>query len=692
MTIGIRGGTPATHHLVGSSGTALSVTLTGTRQPQNGDLLWIWHGNDFYALSNMPTPSVGGSTTGVALQVTADAGTNQSHTKGYSKPITATGDLTVSVTETGTGDEERMLVVYVLSGADTASPIDGTPSTGFSITSTNTRVLSAISPTNTDSMLFGHISPGPSAGGTGYTPPGAPWVEDYDADSGGGTAFWYTGGHEQLSASGSTGTRTFTLLSSVAEWSGAMVAIKASSGGGGSVSAVDPQDTFLPGASLLGLDGDLGSQPLGLLYQPTPEQVLDFVAPPTAPDFVPQSPNRGRHLWRFRSRSAQPTPSQLEVPPLPVVRNVRPLLRRDAGRTAGPVPDQVIPPTTPSVVPGITTHRPRWLRRRSESAQPVPTQEAAPTNPPIAFLARARRVLFGRRLSDTTEAPLEQPTPPAQAHPRRIAPRLRTSSTAAPVAEQPAVSAPLERRRIAVRRRSGRAATPTPTQQAAPQNPDFGPLNRERVRRLVRRGAGRTAMPTPAQQAAPSNPEIVSAVRALRRRAFRRGPGRTAAPVPAQQTAPQNPAIVFVTRAFRARPLLRGNARTASPVPAQAAPVNPPFVPAGLRRPRRALRRASHVATPPIDQLVPVHAPPAPLRSLLRRARRRIAQVFVFVAPPLGRFITVDVVVGDDRYEIEVGDDRYQVGVGDADRYEVAVGEDRYQVGVGDDRYEIEVE
>lgn len=583
------------------------------------------------------------------------------------------GGETGTITFAWTGSVFRAASAVRISGcASTGDPIEGINSN-----SSNTSVATlstSLAATSADTLLY--FAATDFTGGNAWAPPSG-YTEINDLDVLGDD--WKTN-----AAGGATGS-----IASSAGVSGPMTVVLLDLLSATTAAQQDSAETFLPDATLF---DSSGVQPLGFMYQPTPEQVLDPVAAPAAPGFAPQSPNRSRHLWRFRSRSAQPTLAQLEVPPLPAVRNARPLLRRGAARMAGPVPDQVTPPTTPSVVPGITTRRPRWLRRRSESAQPVPTQEAAPTNPPIAFLTRARRVLFSRRLSDAAEAPLEQPTPPAQAHPRRPVPRLRASGAAAPIAEQPAVSAPLERRRLVVRRRSGRAATPTPTQQAAPQNPDFSPLNRERARRLIRRGAGRTATPTPVQQAAPSNPEIVSAVRALRRRMFRRGPGRTAAPVPAQQAAPANPAIVFVTRAFRPRTLSRGNARTASPVPAQAAPANPPFVPAGLRRPRRALRKASHVATPPVDQLAPLQTPPAPLRSLLRRARRRIAQAFVFVAPPLGRFITVEVVVGDDRYQIEVGDDRYQVGVGDADHYEVMVGDDRYQVGVGEDRYEIEVE
>lgn len=241
MTVGIRGTTPATHTLAGVSGTALTVTLTGTRQPQAGDLLLIFHGNNFFALTNMPTPSVGGSTSGVTLQATCDAGTNFSHVKAYTYVVASTGDRTVTVTETGTGDEERMLVVYVLSGADTTSPIDGTPSTAFSTTAGTSRVLTSVTTTASDSMLFAHVGHGPSAGGTSVTPPSAPWVEDYDVDVSGGSAFRSSGGHEQLSAAGATGTRTFTQVGGSSEWGSVMLAVEASSGGATASADIGPR-------------------------------------------------------------------------------------------------------------------------------------------------------------------------------------------------------------------------------------------------------------------------------------------------------------------------------------------------------------------------------------------------------------------------------------------------------------------
>ena len=105
----------------------MSVTLTGTRQPQTDDVLLIFHGNDYYPLSDMVTPTVGGSTSGVTA-VTNGIGSHgdySAHVKAYTKVITATGDVTVSALENvANGNEEKCLVVYVLSGVDTTTPVD----------------------------------------------------------------------------------------------------------------------------------------------------------------------------------------------------------------------------------------------------------------------------------------------------------------------------------------------------------------------------------------------------------------------------------------------------------------------------------------------------------------------------------------------------------------------------------------
>jgi hypothetical protein len=123
MPITPRGGGPVRSS---SGADPQTVVLSGTWQPQAGDRLIIVSGNDYYALSNLTTPTVGGSTAGVTAITagTADAGTNQAHVKTYYYNVGGTGNLTVSVDESGPGDEEKFLGVWVLPGTDlTAAPI-----------------------------------------------------------------------------------------------------------------------------------------------------------------------------------------------------------------------------------------------------------------------------------------------------------------------------------------------------------------------------------------------------------------------------------------------------------------------------------------------------------------------------------------------------------------------------------------
>jgi hypothetical protein len=199
MAIAIRGTTPATTITVSNP---VSVSLTGARQPNSGDVLVIIHCNDFYALSNMPTPSVGGSTSGVTAIVDADSGASEAHARSYYKVVSATGDLTVSVTETSAGDEEKALIVYVLSGVDTGTPVDVSGSAVD--TGTTTQICPSVSPTSSDAYLICHTNPGPFSTTTSYTPPSG-MTETYDAVAGMNIA----GAIEQLAASGATGTRTF---------------------------------------------------------------------------------------------------------------------------------------------------------------------------------------------------------------------------------------------------------------------------------------------------------------------------------------------------------------------------------------------------------------------------------------------------------------------------------------------------
>jgi hypothetical protein len=227
LAISKRGGSPL---VVATTDNPVSGTLTGTRQPQTGDVLVIIHFNDFYALSNMATPTVGGSTTGVTAITNgaADGGTDNAHAKSYTFTVASTGDLTVAATETGSADEEKGLAVYVLSGADTAAPIDGgsAGAAGTAGATAASHVLTGVTPTGTDAFLIGHDnSGGGSSSGTPYGTPGG--TEEYDAATGG---ISYCGWTEQLSASGATGTRTVTPANAIS-FAGLVIAIKTADGG-----------------------------------------------------------------------------------------------------------------------------------------------------------------------------------------------------------------------------------------------------------------------------------------------------------------------------------------------------------------------------------------------------------------------------------------------------------------------------
>lgn len=238
MSIAIRSGAPAFSNSVATS---VSLTLSGTTQPQASDVLIIIHCNDFYLLSNMPTPTVGGSTAGVTAitGASADGGSNEGHAKGYYYVVSSTGNLTVAVTETGTSDEEKSLFAYVLSGADITTVIDGSASGSASGTSQSTMPLTAISPATSDAYLIGHVSSGGGSNITSFTPPSG-MTEVYDQSNGGGMGT--TGAVQQLSASGTTGTKTFT-GAGAAPWAGLLIAVLTATG---APAPADPS-AFLPG-------------------------------------------------------------------------------------------------------------------------------------------------------------------------------------------------------------------------------------------------------------------------------------------------------------------------------------------------------------------------------------------------------------------------------------------------------------
>jgi hypothetical protein len=246
MAVAIRGTTPASTITVSNP---VSLTLTGSQQPQSGDVLLIVHANDFYALSNMPTPTVGGSSTGVTAVTngSADGGSNGAHAIAYTFNVGSTGDLTVAVTETGSADEEKALVVYVLSGVDTGTPVD--VAGNATNTGATTHICPSVSPTSSDAYLICHTNPGGGAAPASYTHPSG-MTETLDTVSGG---LALGGAILQLSASGATGSKTFTPSNSVTASANLSIAVKTGGAAVAESSAYSP--ARLPGR--IGPDGDI---------------------------------------------------------------------------------------------------------------------------------------------------------------------------------------------------------------------------------------------------------------------------------------------------------------------------------------------------------------------------------------------------------------------------------------------------
>lgn len=222
MTIGIKS-------ISTSSATPGQVTLTTSESPSAtaiGDRVFIVNGNNFYGLANMGTPTATGSPTMNAItNAVADGGANLAHVKGWWYVVNTAGAQTINVTETGTHDEEKYLVAYVLSGVDTsANPIDAAAnSTGSSAS----WAAASVSPVNADSFLIVVANSGGGAAGNPFTTPGT-YTEDADF-SVGASNMGVVAAHKQLSASGATGTITFTAASSQ-PYGAVTIAIKTASG------------------------------------------------------------------------------------------------------------------------------------------------------------------------------------------------------------------------------------------------------------------------------------------------------------------------------------------------------------------------------------------------------------------------------------------------------------------------------
>lgn len=231
------------------TGATVNVTTAETIATAVGDIVVVLFGDDFYAITDMGTPTATGSPTLTSI-TTVDGGTNTTHVKGYWYQANTAGAQTISATAAHT-DEDKILLALVFSGVDTTTPIDGTPTTTVGSAS-STNVAPAVSPAGSNSYFVTCVA---NAVGKSYTTP-APLTEQIEAVA---TGFLdMVVGTEQLSASGSTGTFSFTPSGSCA-YVAMSFTLKTASGGGGITGtlAVTQANNTSAATGVLGYSGTL---------------------------------------------------------------------------------------------------------------------------------------------------------------------------------------------------------------------------------------------------------------------------------------------------------------------------------------------------------------------------------------------------------------------------------------------------
>jgi hypothetical protein len=460
------------------TGASATVSVTTSESPTTtkvGDLVVVVYANDFYALSNMGTPSATGTPTMNAIAgATGDGGSNEAHIKAWWYVANTAGAQTVSATESGAHDEEKSITAYVLTGADTTTPVDAAAGNTSTTTITTSQVAPAVSPTTTNAFLICQITAGGGAAAASYTTP-SPLTEQFEIHAG---SISGVGATNQLSASGSTGTFTFTAASSTA-YSSCSIAIK---------TATAASATYPPQRAR-----SREAPPLRIAKTRQTTPVRSQVNPPYPTQEI--HPTRQLRGFLLRRGKIRETVRAQVNPPFPFAeihptRQLRGLLPR-RGRLASPVPPQIVltPPPYPPQVVRVRPKMLRWFRGRE--AQPVPPPVVV--TPPAFVPDRSHRTrLFTWVRREHPAVPLAVPDVPDNL--KRDRPNLLASrwpKMAAPIPEQtaPPVGRPA-RHPAALRLRHGGFIAVPLKQQPPPVNPDFVPgIARRRVPALpTRRG------------------------------------------------------------------------------------------------------------------------------------------------------------------------------------------------------------
>lgn len=185
---------------------AATITLNSGVGTQVDDLIVAFHTNNFFTAAGMVAPT--GTAGTWTLRETADFGTNNSHIKVWTRPVTVAGTQTTTVAPVS--NEEFALTVFVLSGVDLITPVD-TSANSTQPTGLTAHNAPSITTTVSNTLLTCAVVTRVLAKGTYAPPTGMTERSDVRLTTNGTDTFAVTTtATEDLPTPVTTGTRTFT--------------------------------------------------------------------------------------------------------------------------------------------------------------------------------------------------------------------------------------------------------------------------------------------------------------------------------------------------------------------------------------------------------------------------------------------------------------------------------------------------
>ncbi|WP_033288240.1 hypothetical protein [Amycolatopsis jejuensis] len=205
---------------------AQSASFTTSSAVKAQDLIVLFHALDFYAASELLTPT--GTAGTWTLQATGDAGSSNPSIKLWTRPVTVDGVQTVTVNQTRSDGSVSTHYAhwFVLNGAGVTLAVDGTPSSVNGTSGATAQTIGAISPVGADDLWLAAIISGTFAAGDYTAPAGSTKVAEQDN----GGVVTIASFRQFLTASGSTGTKTAT-FTQTEPWCSAAICIRSTASG-----------------------------------------------------------------------------------------------------------------------------------------------------------------------------------------------------------------------------------------------------------------------------------------------------------------------------------------------------------------------------------------------------------------------------------------------------------------------------